>query len=76
LIRVSDSPCLLGARALVTPGMEIPDGSLVLGGPAKVARALSEAERRRLKGWAEKRVVNAAYCLKHGIHVGAPRPSQ
>lgn len=66
--------CLVGAKALVTPGTIIPDGSLVLGAPAKVVRALSEKERGDLKLWAEKYVNNAAYCLQHGIHVGAPLP--
>ncbi|MEO0692228.1 MAG: gamma carbonic anhydrase family protein [Pseudomonadota bacterium] len=34
--------CLIGAGALVTEGKEIPDGSLVIGAPGKVARALSD----------------------------------
>lgn len=34
--------CLLGAGALVTEGKEIPDGSLVIGAPGKVARALDD----------------------------------
>jgi len=67
--------CLIGAKALVTPDTKIPDGSLVLGAPAKVARALSDKERGELKYWAEKYVHNAAYCLKHGINVGAPLPT-
>ena len=36
--------CLIGAGALVTEGKEIPDGSLVIGAPARVARSLSEDE--------------------------------
>ena len=32
--------CLIGAGALVTEGKEIPDGSLVMGAPGKVVRAL------------------------------------
>lgn len=32
--------CLVGANALVTEGTEIPDGSLVLGSPGKVVKAL------------------------------------
>ncbi len=67
--------CLIGAKALVTPGTRIPDGSLVLGAPAKVVRALSQKERSELKYWAEKYVHNAAYCLEHGINVGAPLPT-
>ena len=35
--------CLIGAGALVTEGKEIPDGSLVMGVPAKVVRMLDEA---------------------------------
>jgi carbonic anhydrase/acetyltransferase-like protein (isoleucine patch superfamily) len=63
--------CLIGARALVTQGMKIPAGSLVLGTPAKVVRKLTPEERANLKWWAEKYVGNAAYCLKHQIHQGA-----
>ncbi|MDR2196022.1 MAG: gamma carbonic anhydrase family protein [Gallionellaceae bacterium] len=36
--------CLIGANALVTEGKVIPDNSLVLGAPGKVARALSAEE--------------------------------
>jgi carbonic anhydrase/acetyltransferase-like protein (isoleucine patch superfamily) len=64
--------CLVGARALVTQETRIPAGSLVLGAPAKVIRALTRAERARLKYWAEKYAANAAYCLKHKINLGAP----
>jgi carbonic anhydrase/acetyltransferase-like protein (isoleucine patch superfamily) len=64
--------CLIGAKALVTPGTRIPDGSMVLGSPGKVVRALSDQERGQLKLWAGKYVHNAAYCLQHGINVGTP----
>ena len=69
---VIGAQCLIGANALVTQGARIPDGSLVLGSPARVVRALTVAERSALKGWAEKYVANAAYCLQHNLHVGAP----
>ncbi|MBC7892818.1 MAG: gamma carbonic anhydrase family protein [Sphingobacteriaceae bacterium] len=36
--------CLIGAHALVTEGMEIPDYSMVLGTPGKVVRQLLPAE--------------------------------
>ena len=36
--------CLIAAGALVTGGTEIPDGSLVLGSPGKMRRALTEEE--------------------------------
>ena len=64
--------CLIGARALVTQRMQIPAGSLVMGSPAKVVRALTPEERSGLKHWAEKYVANAAYCLEKKINVGAP----
>lgn len=35
--------CLIGAGALVTEGKEIPDGSLVMGAPGRVVRALDAA---------------------------------
>ena len=65
---------IIGAKALVTQGMKIPPGSLVLGAPAKVVRPLTKKERAKLKWWAQKYVDNAAYCLKHGISVGRPMP--
>jgi len=64
--------CIVGANALVKQGHEIPDGSLVFGSPAKIVRALSEEERAALKGWADKYVAIAAYCMEKKINVGAP----
>lgn len=39
--------CIVGARALVTEGFIAPPGSLILGSPAVVKRALSSEERKR-----------------------------
>ncbi|MCW5559687.1 MAG: gamma carbonic anhydrase family protein [Verrucomicrobiae bacterium] len=64
---------LVGANALVTQGMQVPPGSLVVGAPAVVKRALTPEERAGLRHWAHKYVVNGAYCLKHGIEVGRPK---
>jgi gamma-carbonic anhydrase len=63
---------IVGARTLVTQGMEAPPGSLVQGAPAKIARALSPEERQHIKYWAEKYVKNAAYCVEHGISISGP----
>ena len=63
---------LIAAKALVTQRMQIPAGSLVMGSPAKIVRALTPEERSGLKQWAEKYVANAAYCLEKTINVGAP----
>jgi gamma-carbonic anhydrase len=60
---------LIGAKALVKQGMKIPPGSLVVGMPAKVVRALTEEEKQALRASAEKYAHNAAYCLKHGVNV-------
>jgi len=64
--------CIIGANALVKQGHKIPDGSLVLGSPAKVIRTLSKEERASLKDWANKYIANAAYCLENKINVGSP----
>jgi carbonic anhydrase/acetyltransferase-like protein (isoleucine patch superfamily) len=66
---------LIGAKALVTQHTKIPAGSLVLGAPARVVRALTPEERSGLKYWAEKYVDYAAYCLAHNINAGAPLSS-
>ncbi len=47
---------ILGAQTLVTSGMKIPPGSLVLGSPGKVVRQLEPKEQAALKGWALKYV--------------------
>lgn len=65
------SQSLIAAGAVVTPGTHIPPGSMVVGTPGTVKRALSETERQGLKRWAEKYVINGAYCLQHGIQMGA-----
>ena len=63
---------LIGAKSLVTQGMKIPPGSLVLGSPARVVRRLTTRERSRLKIFAVKYAKYAAYCLERGINVGEP----
>ena len=50
--------CLIGARALVTEGKEIPDGSLVIGAPARVMRPLSADEIEGLARSAQRYVAN------------------
>ena len=56
--------CIIGAGAVVTEGTRIPDGSLVLGVPARVIRPLREEEIRRVVENARAYVVYAqAYRL-------------
>lgn len=56
---------IIGANALVTGGMQVPPGSLVVGSPAKVVRQLSIDEQTRIKGWALKYVENARLFRAH-----------
>jgi carbonic anhydrase/acetyltransferase-like protein (isoleucine patch superfamily) len=50
--------CLVGAGALITEGKQIPDGSLVLGSPGRVVRALDEAAIAGLRASADHYVAN------------------
>ena len=45
---------IVAANSLVPAGMQVPEGSLVAGVPAKIMRELTQEERGKLKGWAEK----------------------
>ena len=51
--------CLVGAGALVTEGKEFPDGSLIIGAPAKVVRQLTTAQIDDLHDSARGYVENA-----------------
>ena len=51
--------CLVGAGALVTEGKEFPDGSLIVGSPAKVVRQLTPEQIEGLKSNAQHYVDNA-----------------
>jgi carbonic anhydrase/acetyltransferase-like protein (isoleucine patch superfamily) len=51
---VVEEGALVGAMSLVTPGMRVPAGQLVMGQPARVVRAVKDAERR----WMAETVVN------------------
>jgi carbonic anhydrase/acetyltransferase-like protein (isoleucine patch superfamily) len=56
--------CLIGANALVTPRQQIPDGSLVLGSPAKIIRRLTEKEIEELRFAAEHYVQSGSFYLR------------
>jgi carbonic anhydrase/acetyltransferase-like protein (isoleucine patch superfamily) len=51
--------CLIGAGSLVTEGKEFPDGSMILGSPAKAVRQLSPEQIEGLKDIARHYVENA-----------------
>ena len=52
--------CLVGAGALVTEGKEFPDGTMIIGSPAKAVRQLSTEQIEGLKMSAQHYVDNAA----------------
>jgi carbonic anhydrase/acetyltransferase-like protein (isoleucine patch superfamily) len=51
--------CLVGARALITEGKEFPDGSMIIGSPAKVVRMLTPEQIEGIKNSAMHYVLNA-----------------
>jgi carbonic anhydrase/acetyltransferase-like protein (isoleucine patch superfamily) len=66
--------CIIGAGAVVTEGTRIPEGSLVLGIPARVIRPLREEEVRRVVENARAYVVYAEAYRHH--RVAPPRPEE
>ena len=58
--------CLIAAGAVVPPGMDVPDESLVMGVPGKIARPISDAERDYLQ------YIPRAYVELAQQHVAAP----
>jgi carbonic anhydrase/acetyltransferase-like protein (isoleucine patch superfamily) len=50
--------CIIGSKALVTEGMDIPDGSMVLGIPGKIKKTLSEEEQSLVPLGAEHYIEN------------------
>jgi len=53
--------CLVGAGALVTEGKEFPDGSMILGSPAKAVKQLPPEQMAGLRRIAEHYVENAEH---------------
>lgn len=52
--------CIVGAGALVTEGKTFPEGSLIVGSPARVVRPLTDAERQMLRASAAHYAEKAA----------------
>lgn len=51
--------CLVGAGSLVTEGKEFPDGSMIMGSPAKVVRELTSEQIQGLRLSAQHYIENA-----------------
>ena len=58
--------CLVGAGSLVTEGKEFPDGSMIMGSPAKVVRELTPEQIERLS-YAARHYVENAQRFKAGL---------
>lgn len=58
---------LIGAGSLITKNMVIPDGSLVMGSPAKIKRELTEEEKRHLYSNSMEYVVVSDNMWKNGV---------
>jgi len=50
--------CLIGANSLITENKEIPDGSLVMGSPARVVKPLTPQQQSQLAESASHYVEN------------------
>ncbi|WP_311222812.1 MULTISPECIES: gamma carbonic anhydrase family protein [unclassified Acidovorax] len=59
--------CLVGAGALVTEGKEFPDGSMIIGSPAKAVRQLTPEQIEGLRKSAQGYVENARR-FRSGLH--------
>jgi len=68
--------CLIGAGSLIPEGKTIPDGSLVLGSPGKVVRALTP-EQIAMNTWIAEHYVERASIYRQGLKAvaGVPDPS-
>ena len=62
--------CLVGAGSLVTEGKEFPDGSMIMGTPAKVVRQLTPEQIQGLRQSAKHYIENA-----HRFKVGLKKIS-
>jgi carbonic anhydrase/acetyltransferase-like protein (isoleucine patch superfamily) len=51
--------CVIGANSLITENMHIPDGSLVMGSPAKIIKSIPELQQKTLEKSAQHYVDNA-----------------
>ena len=58
--------CIVGAGAWVTEGKEVPDGSMIIGSPAKAVRELSAEQQSALKMSAIHYIENARR-FKNGL---------
>ena len=56
--------CLVGAGALVTEGKECPEGSMIIGSPAKAVKTLSSEQIAGIEAIAGRYIKNAQRYIK------------
>jgi carbonic anhydrase/acetyltransferase-like protein (isoleucine patch superfamily) len=56
--------CLIGAGTVVPPGMDVPDGSVVMGVPGRITRPVSEKDLQYMRWLPGHYVELAEKCLK------------
>ena len=66
--------CLVGAGSLVTPGKSFPDGSLVMGSPARVIRALTP-EQIAMNTWIADHYAERSATYRQGLKAVAGVPN-
>jgi carbonic anhydrase/acetyltransferase-like protein (isoleucine patch superfamily) len=64
--------CIVGAGAVITEGKEFPDGSLIVGAPARVVRELDEGQKARLELASEHYVRNAERHRTEVVRIDTP----
>ena len=64
---VIEDNCIIGAAALVTEKMKVPEGSLVLGVPGKISRKITKEELARVYRSAEEYLKLAEVHRKSGV---------
>ena len=60
---IIEDNCIIGAGALVTQNKKMPEGSLVLGNPAKVIREVTEEEKKSILENANEYSTEAKKCI-------------
>ena len=58
--------CIVGAGALVTEGKEFPDGSMIIGSPAKAVRELTPEQQQGLV-WSAQHYIENARRFRDGL---------
>jgi carbonic anhydrase/acetyltransferase-like protein (isoleucine patch superfamily) len=61
--------CLVGAGALVTEGKEFPDGTMIIGSPAKVHKTLTPEQIAGIEDIAKRYVSNAQRYIKSLVKI-------